>query len=114
MQSIFNGFHKMQIIINLKKHCIETEIKKEYERLIKRYFDKKRFNDEKAFIEERIEPLKFFIEHADFSFLRKNYPELNGANDLQVVLNIPDQFFQTKIVFNNKTVTPEWKKSFNS
>lgn len=101
----------MQIIIKLTKHCIETEAKKEYEKLIRRYFDKKRFNDEKAFIESRIEPLKFFIEHADFSFLRSNFPELNGNNDLQIVLNIPKQFYKTKIFFNNKTIMPEWKEN---
>jgi len=100
----------MQIIIKLRKHCIETETKKEYEKLIKRYFNKKLFNDEKKFIEDRIEPLKFFIEHADFSILRSNFPELNGNNDLQIVLDIPNQFSETKIVFNKTIITPEWKK----
>lgn len=101
----------MQLIIKLTKHCIETEVKKEYETLIKRYFDKKRFNDEKAFIETLIEPLKFFLEHADFSFLRSNFPELNGNNGLQVVLSIPEKKFETKLIFNNNIIIPEWKEN---
>ncbi len=104
----------MKIIITLTKHCIETEVKKEYEKLITRYFDKKRFKDEKAFIEARIEPLKFFIEHADFSFLRSNFTELNGNNELQVVLSIPEQFSETKIIFNKIIITPEWKGNITS
>ena len=99
----------MQIIIKLTKHCIETEAKKEYEKLIRRYFDKKRFNDEKKNIGPQIEALKFFLEYADFSFLRSNYPELNGNTGLQVVLSIPKKNFETKIIFNKTIITPVWK-----
>ncbi len=60
--------------MSLKKHCIETEAKKEYNRLIQGYF--KNNSRDKSIDEARIEALKYFLERVDFPWLRSKYPEL--------------------------------------
>ena len=79
----------MEFRFNLNKHCVETESKKIYERLIKRYLDKNCSGKEKGDIEERMEVLKFFLENADFQTLRSAYPNLSGNVDKLVTLDIP-------------------------
>ena len=70
----------MKIIFKLKKHCIETEAKREYERLISQYFKKIKLNKQNDLfeLEEKIEGLKYFLENADFKYLRSTHPCLRG------------------------------------
>lgn len=100
----------MDILLTLTKHCIETETKKAYERLIKQYFNKNTSNKDKNRIESTLEKLKFFLEHADFPKMRSAYPELGGASDLSVSLHIPENVQKAILTFNGRSVPPEWKK----
>ncbi len=99
----------MEIVLSLKRHCIETEAKKEYERLIQGYF--KNSNQDKSIIEARIEALKFFLEEVDFSRLRSLYPELSGTIELSLKLKISEDFQDLKIVVNDRRIQPEWKET---
>jgi len=51
--------------------------------------DRKRGKEEeREKIEMEMEDLLFFLENADFSYLRHKYPQLNGIEDISVVLQI--------------------------
>ncbi len=99
----------MDITLLLKKHCIETEAKKMYERLIKQYFKKNGLEEEKKQIESTLESLKFFLEHADFPKIRSAYPELSGTTGLSVTLRIPRKAHDARIIINNQAVPPIWR-----
>ena len=98
----------MEIILSLKKHCIETAAKKSYEQLIQSYFKNK--GDDPSVLEARIDALKFFIERADFARLRTDYPELSGNVQLPITLSIPEEFESMEIVMKDKRIQPEWKE----
>jgi hypothetical protein len=74
----------MNIKLNLSRHCIETEIKKRYNRSLSEYFSSDKDKDR---LEEEIELLKTALEHFDFRRLRSKYPELAGHNDAEVFLS---------------------------
>jgi hypothetical protein len=99
----------MEIVLNLKNHCIETATKREYERSIQNYF--KDSSLERFMLEARIEALKFFLEKADFMRLRSIYPELDGSLELSLTLKVPEDFQKLKIILNDKILKPEWKKT---
>ncbi len=73
----------MEIQLNLKTHCIETEIKRLYEQAVRQYFKP---HADKAALEETIDLLKKALECYDFSRLRSRYPALFGHTDARVVL----------------------------
>ncbi len=100
----------MKIVFRLKKHCIETESKLKYERLIHTYFSNTCPENDVRKMERQIEALKFFLEHADFPKLRSVYPELSGNNELPFTLVIPNNYRKIKINIDNRIVYPEWKK----
>ncbi len=78
----------MNIKLNLRKHCIETEIKKIYNRSVSQYF---KSGTDKAQLEKQIDLLKTFLEKSDFSYLRSTYPELAGHSDADVTLKTDGQ-----------------------
>lgn len=78
----------MNIKLNLRKHCIETEIKKIYNRSVSQYF---KFGTDKAQLEKQIDLLKTILEKSDFNYLRSTFPELAGHNDADVTLKIDEQ-----------------------
>ena len=61
--------------LDLSKHCIETEIRRLYNRDVSRYIRLKRGDRQ---IEADIELLKLALESLDFSQLRSGYPALAG------------------------------------
>ena len=71
------------IQLDLSAHCIETETKKIYNRLISKYFKVK---DGREKIENKIEILKYVLEKFDFQKLRSKYPELSGGESSQVLI----------------------------
>ncbi|MFH2067412.1 MAG: hypothetical protein ABIK15_19585 [Pseudomonadota bacterium] len=78
----------MEIPITIEKHCIETTARRLYEKLMGRYFGKSISGREKRIVEDRMEAILFFLEHADFGSLRHQHSELNGTMKTQVVLDI--------------------------
>ncbi len=74
----------MEIKLNLKFHCIETEIKRLHNRAIFQYFKSdKNKND----IENRLELLQRAMEKFDFAMLRSRYAVLAGHNEENVILS---------------------------
>ncbi len=75
----------MDITVNLhlSRHCIETEAKKEFRRLMDAYFDT---DDVEGVLEERIDLLREFLETSDFLSLRSADLRLSGGRDSDVVI----------------------------
>ncbi|MBN2077553.1 MAG: hypothetical protein JW838_01215 [Spirochaetes bacterium] len=75
----------MDVTVNLhlQRHCIETEAKKEFRRLMDAYFDT---DDVEGVLEERIELLRDFLETSDFLRLRSSDYRLSGEKDSDVVI----------------------------
>lgn len=88
----------MQIKLNLKKHCIETELKKLYNQSISEYFKNKSADKH---LENQIESLKTALESLDFSRLRKEFPILAGHHDDEVILSF-DSDNNTAVLINGK------------
>lgn len=100
---------KQKTIFKIDQYCIKTGAKKKYDHLINNYFKIDITDQEKMVIEAQIETLKFFLENADFNRLRGLYPELNGFNEVQITLATPDNCRDMTILYNGKTIKPEWK-----
>ena len=75
----------MNIKLNLSRHCIETEMKRQYNKTISDYF-KKKAGDDKQALETRIDLLQQGLETFDFNRLRTQYPELRGEAPAAVEL----------------------------
>ena len=67
----------------LKNHCIETEAKMEYRRLLGLFFSE---DNPAAELSERIEILRIFIEQENFSALRSSDNRLCGMSESTVNL----------------------------
>lgn len=92
----------MDIRLDLSKHCIETEIKRIYNRVLSRYFKP---GADKHTLEQTLEVTRHALEIFDFPSLRSLYPELTGKVAAEVVLSLVENDRLT-ITINNKTVTP--------
>jgi len=81
----------MKIPLNLKKHCIKTEIKKIYEKTLSQCL---RQHDDKD--EILVQILKEILENNDLIFLRGKYPELSGGDiDISLVIkNNQEKYFE--------------------
>lgn len=78
----------LKIQLDLSRHCIETEIKRLYNRSVVHYFNSR---NNKQKLEIRIDVLKNALEQLDFSFLRSHYPILSGGIEKDVFLAVdPD------------------------
>ncbi|MFW6283844.1 MAG: hypothetical protein ACOC1H_00460 [Desulfosalsimonas sp.] len=75
----------MNLKISTKRHCIETEVKHQYNRAVSKYF-KASAENEKKDLENRIDLLHHAIETLDFSFLRSRYPDLRGDSSAEIRL----------------------------
>jgi hypothetical protein len=78
----------MEITIIIEKHCIETEARRLYEKLLGQYFGKSVSDQKKAALESQIKAILFFLENADFRELRHRHSELDRTSKSQVVLDI--------------------------
>ena len=72
-----------EIQIDLRRHCVETEIKKLYNFALGAYF---RPGADKPGLEARIGLLKLALEGFDFPALRGRYPGLCGGSSQPVFL----------------------------
>ena len=75
----------MDIRLDLSRHCIETEIKKQYNKAVSAYF--KAGIDEKRRLEPKLEIIHRALETLDFAHLRTQYPPLAGGTDRKVILS---------------------------
>jgi hypothetical protein len=69
--------------IHIKNHCIETEARNEYSRLMDSYFST---DDVEGELDERIELLRDFLEKSDFPKLRSSDGRLSGERESDVVI----------------------------
>lgn len=76
----------MNLYLNLKNHCVETEIKRQYNQLISGYFKLKTTEDITR-SEAAISLLQTALESLDFGALRATYPELRGGGEGDVFLS---------------------------
>ncbi len=79
----------MDIRLDLSRHCIETEIKKQYGQAISAYF--KAGLEEKRRLEPTIEVIHRALETLNFSQLRSQYPPLAGGTDRNVILSCENE-----------------------
>jgi len=106
----------MIIELELNQYCIETAAKKAYEYFLSRYFKKGRDTSGEAQIslETRIERLKYFLEYADFGFLRSRHPELSGFTAARVILMIPQNMDALTIKCGTQIIAPKWRSNIRS
>jgi hypothetical protein len=74
------------IKLDLSVHCIETEVKRVYNKLLSKVFKEKEGREGREGIENQIEILKHSLENLDFPKLRTTYPELAGGSSSQVLI----------------------------
>lgn len=79
----------MDIRLDLSRHCIETEIKKQYNQDIAAYF--KAGMAEKRRLEATIEVFRSALETMNFSHLRTHYPPLAGGTDRNIILSCENE-----------------------
>jgi hypothetical protein len=72
-----------EIQLDLRRHCVETEIKKLYNLALGAYF---KLGADKPGLEGRIGLLTLALEGFDFPALRGRYPDLCGGGWQPVVL----------------------------
>lgn len=72
-----------RIQLNLKRHCIQTEIKRCYNAAVAEYFRAGPSVEQKD-LERRIDLLHHGLKTLDFSSLRNRFPELRGGSDADV------------------------------
>ena len=92
----------MNLKISMKRHCIETEIRRQYNRAISEYF-KAGDGAEKRDLEARIEMLQHALETMDFNGLRNRYADLRGQSDADVRL-MDDKAGQLHITINGEPI----------
>ncbi len=73
----------LSIRLNLKHHCVETEIKRVYNRALSACL-KNKSNDSE--LENRLEILQTALEEFDFPYLRSIYPDLAGNSSADIFL----------------------------
>lgn len=95
----------MRIDLDLSRHCIETEMKRQYNKSISAYFKRQgsRNEQDKQALEEQIELLQQGLESFDFNRLRARYPELRGEIQAEVTLAQTAEA-APEILINGKTI----------
>lgn len=73
--------------LHIKNHCIETEARNEYRRLMDTYFST---DDLEGELDEKIELLRDFLEKSDFSKLRSSDARLSGQQESHVLIKRTD------------------------
>jgi hypothetical protein len=73
----------LEIELDLRKHCIETAIKRSYNRLISEYFRNRKGDAE---TEEKLALLQNALTRFDFPCLRTVHRELAGESHARIIL----------------------------
>lgn len=74
----------MRIELDLSKHCVETELKRQHNRAVSGYFNAG--PGERQQLERTIELSQQALKALDFGRLRTRYPRLAGGVDVVAVL----------------------------
>ncbi len=74
----------LAIELDLRRHCIETAVKRVHNRLLSEYFSSKG-NDSES--EEKLELLQKALNCFDFASLRTVHKELAGNSEARIVLS---------------------------
>ncbi|MCP3955447.1 MAG: hypothetical protein GY697_24985 [Desulfobacterales bacterium] len=88
--------------LDLSKHCIQTEIKRLYNRSVSRYFTLKKEDPQLA---TDIEMLKTALECLDFPRLRSGYTELAGGQGTRVIELVADDKGRAVVRINGRDIT---------
>lgn len=100
-----------KIELSLGPRCIQTEIKKRYELLLKQCLTPRIPDSEREKMEPLLEALKKLLENMDFGRMRSTYPEMDGSKETRVVIQISaENISQTVIAADNRFFAPLWKK----
>lgn len=83
-----SGVMGVTITLDLSQHCIQTELKRLYNKSINSYF--KAAPADKPELEQLIEGLRRALETVDFGKLRTAYPALAGGMDPSAGLCVAD------------------------
>ncbi|MBC2712022.1 MAG: hypothetical protein HGJ94_13870, partial [Desulfosarcina sp.] len=87
----------MNIELDLKRHCIETEMKRRYNAAISRYF---KADSDKTDLEKELALLQQALQAFDFQQLRSRWPVLSGGSGCRVFLTL-DAAGQPNLSFEN-------------
>lgn len=74
----------MRIELDLSKHCVETELKRQHNRAVSGYFHA--CPGDRQQLERIIELTRQALKSLDFGRLRTRYPQLAGGGDVVVIL----------------------------
>ncbi len=103
----------MEIVLELEGQCIKTKTRNEYERLVSKCIKESKTKGDQGLLEEHIEGLKYFLEHADFGNLRAKYPALSGTRKKGVMITISGIREDMRIIHNKKEINLEGKEIEN-
>ena len=96
------GRETLKIELDLKRHCIETEMKRRTNAAISRYF---KADLKKTDLENEIALLQQALQAFDFLQLRNRWPALSGGSGARIFLAL-DATGQPHISFENTCVAP--------
>ena len=91
----------IEITLDLSRHCVQTEIKRIYNRLLAACL---KSPDGDELIEKRLELLKQALEVWDFPALRAGYRELAGGQENAVAL-VADDAGRMTIRINDRAIS---------
>ncbi len=98
---------RIELKLDLKKSCIETQARWTYESLLRKYLRETYTDPQKRLLERQIEGLKFFLEEVDFRYLRANYAQLNGQSPAIVTLKIGPKLHDVEIDSSDGCIRPQ-------
>lgn len=92
----------MEIQLDLSTHCIETELRKHYNKAVSEYF--KAGWEEKRPLESVIDMISHALETFDFAKLRARYSALAGGTHHKIIISRKDK--NVLITIDDKTINP--------
>ena len=96
----------MTLRLDLCTHCIETEIKRVYNRALSAYF---KTDPDREALEKTLRLTKTALQRFDFQHLRHAYPELQGGVAADVSLRWGDTG-QVVVVRGQRPIRPDARK----
>ncbi len=89
-------------VLCLDHHCIETEIRRLYNRALSAYF-KESGPSAKKRLEEQIDFYHHALETLDFARLRSRYPALSGHSNAHVILSSGEAHHRLMITIDGES-----------